>query len=91
MSEYPTAAETSALANDLGQSLLKAGRDYMTIPWSEFFEQVEKSTGKKKFDEGMLRYHLHNSVLNGRVQFLINYGGNVVFICKDANFAPVDL
>lgn len=91
MSEYPTAAETKSFADDLAQNILSTGRDYLTIPWDEFYALIESRTGKKKFDEGMLRHHLHNSVLGGRVQFLIMYGQNIVFICKDANFAPVDL
>lgn len=88
---YPTAAQTIALASELGQSILSTGRDYLTIPWAEFYALVEKVTGKTKFDEMMLRRHLRESVMGGSVTFLICYGGNIVFVCKDSNFAPVDL
>jgi hypothetical protein len=91
MNDYPTANETKALADELGQMILRTGRDYLTIPWGEFYALVKSRTGKDTFDEGMLRHHFRESVLGGKVPFLINYGTNIVFICKDANFAPIDL
>lgn len=91
MTAYPTVTQNAFLADEIGQQILRAGKDYQTIPYPEFYALVETHTGKTKFNENDLKQAFRESVLGGRMPFLISFGTNVVFVCKDSNFAPVAL
>jgi hypothetical protein len=88
---YPSNTQCAAFADEVAQSLLKAGRDCATFTYLDFYALVQKHTACEKFDEGMMRRHFRESVLGGSVEFVISFGTNVVFIAKDSDFAPVEI
>ncbi len=91
MSEYPTKAEYKVLVEEIGQTILRTGRDYVTYSFEEFYALVKKHTGKEKFRDDDLNELFQQGVIGGRVPFLIAFGMSGVFVCKDSNFAPVEL
>ena len=55
MTAYPTVTQNAFLADEIGQQILRAGKDYQTIPYPEFYALVETHTGKTKFNENDLK------------------------------------
>lgn len=88
---WATQAQLEAFADELGQSILQSGLNFRTWTWATFHAALFELTGCGMFNHDLLASCLSNSVLGGRVEFLISYGNNSVFVCKDANFAPVEI
>lgn len=88
---WATQAQLEAFADELGQSILQSGLNFRTWTWATFHAALFELTGCGMFNHDLLASCLSNSVLGGRVEFLISYGNNSVLVCKDANFAPVEI
>jgi hypothetical protein len=84
-----TQKQLEKFADGLCQSLLKSNRDLVTIPWAEFYEVLYAATGCGHFDQSLLD-SIFSNLTCCSIPFLISYGNNVVVVCKDANFAPVE-
>lgn len=76
-------------ADGLCMSLLKSNRDIVTIPWAEFYELLYAATGCGQFNIELLD-SIFSNLTCCAVPFLISYGNNVVVVCKDALFAPIE-
>jgi len=74
-----------SIVDELHDALRRRSGDVLTIPWwPEFYELAERQRLKQAFLDTV-----QAMALNQR-QLVIAYGANVVVVCRDTNFAPVE-
>lgn len=89
--KFPTQKQCIEFADNLGQWMLKHDRDIITIPMAEFYTMLFQQTGANRLNISMMELCFGEHVVGGAVAFLFSVGEHVVVVCKDSNFAPVDL
>ena len=69
------------VVEELNRRLQQAGRPYMTLTRTEFYELSGRERLKQPFLDEV------REIASGRFQLIVAYGHNAVLVCHDRNFA----